>query len=193
MEGMQITVEDIIGSTGLELKVDPGVPWVYAGFAGDPARSSCNAHCLCFSPCFEHEISTTSSCAYCTGCGLYAVQTVSDGMLKAVAHVHAGLMITTIVSYLSHSQIWALQDGGWLHIGGKTNRATITFANEMDDMLNEVPEYLPELVQAVGSGDSEQDHIAQSAAEGGGESQNGNEAPPSSAVEERETAQSRSG
>ena len=32
---MQITVEDIIGSTGLELKVDPGVPWVYAGFAGD--------------------------------------------------------------------------------------------------------------------------------------------------------------
>ena len=31
---MSITVEDIIGSTGLELKVDPGVPWVYAGFAG---------------------------------------------------------------------------------------------------------------------------------------------------------------
>ncbi len=34
VEGMKITVEDIIGSTGLELKVDPGVPWVYAGFAG---------------------------------------------------------------------------------------------------------------------------------------------------------------
>jgi len=31
---MKITVEDIVGSTGLELKVDPGIPWVYAGFAG---------------------------------------------------------------------------------------------------------------------------------------------------------------
>lgn len=29
--GMKITVEDLIGSTGLELKHDPGVPLVYAG------------------------------------------------------------------------------------------------------------------------------------------------------------------
>ena len=40
---MQITVEDIIGSTGLELKVDPGVPWVYAGFAGDASHSFCKS------------------------------------------------------------------------------------------------------------------------------------------------------
>lgn len=31
---MTVIVEDIVGSTGLELKVDPGVPYVYAGFAG---------------------------------------------------------------------------------------------------------------------------------------------------------------
>ena len=31
---MSITVDAIVGSTGLELKVDPGVPYVYAGFAG---------------------------------------------------------------------------------------------------------------------------------------------------------------
>jgi len=49
-------------------------------------------------------------------------------------------MITTLVSYLSHSQIWALQEGNWLHVGGTTNRATLSFANEMTDMLNDVPE-----------------------------------------------------
>lgn len=54
--------------------------------------------------------------------------------------IAAGLMITTLVSYLSHSQIWALQEENWLHVGGTTNRATITFANDMEDMLNEVPE-----------------------------------------------------
>ena len=49
-------------------------------------------------------------------------------------------MITTLVSYLSHSQIWALQEGAWLHVGGTTNRATLSFTNEMEDMLNNVPE-----------------------------------------------------
>lgn len=49
-------------------------------------------------------------------------------------------MITTLVSYLSHSQIWALQEGAWLHVGGTTNRATLSFTNEMEDMLNDVPE-----------------------------------------------------
>lgn len=34
VDGMTIIVENIVGSTGLELKVDPGVPYVYAGFAG---------------------------------------------------------------------------------------------------------------------------------------------------------------
>lgn len=31
---MSLVVDDLVGSTGLELKVDPGVPYVYAGFAG---------------------------------------------------------------------------------------------------------------------------------------------------------------
>lgn len=33
---MSLVVDDLVGSTGLELKVDPGVPYVYAGFAGMP-------------------------------------------------------------------------------------------------------------------------------------------------------------
>ena len=31
---MSLVIDDRVGSTGLELKVDPGVPYVYAGFAG---------------------------------------------------------------------------------------------------------------------------------------------------------------
>ncbi len=34
VEGMSLVIDDLVGSTGLELKVDPGVPYVYAGFAG---------------------------------------------------------------------------------------------------------------------------------------------------------------
>lgn len=52
----------------------------------------------------------------------------------------AGLMITTIVSYISHSQVWALQEGPDLHVGGKTNRAVASFKNELDDVLESVPE-----------------------------------------------------
>ena len=32
---MKILVDDLVGSTGMELKADPGVPYVYAGFAGE--------------------------------------------------------------------------------------------------------------------------------------------------------------
>lgn len=49
-------------------------------------------------------------------------------------------MITTLVSYLSHSQIWALQEEAMLHVGGRTNRATIAFAGELSSILDSVPD-----------------------------------------------------
>lgn len=49
-------------------------------------------------------------------------------------------MITTLVSYLSHSQIWALQEETMLHVGGRTNRATIAFAGELSTILDSVPD-----------------------------------------------------
>ena len=52
----------------------------------------------------------------------------------------AGLMITTLVSYLSHSQIWALQEEAFLHVGGRTNRATLAFAGELSSILDQVPD-----------------------------------------------------
>lgn len=40
----QITVDGIVASSGMELKVDPGVPLVYAGFGGGCCRR-CRRRC----------------------------------------------------------------------------------------------------------------------------------------------------
>lgn len=84
VNNVSIVVDDIIGSTGLELKMDPGVAPVYAGFGG--------------------------------------------------------LMLTTVISYLSHSQVWALQEGTSLVVGGKSNRARFEFEKELNEILDCVPE-----------------------------------------------------
>ncbi|CAA6657710.1 unnamed protein product [Spirodela intermedia] len=84
IDGSKIIIEDAIGSSGLDLKTDPGVPVVYAGFGA--------------------------------------------------------LMLTTCISYLAHSQIWALQDGTTVVIGGKSNRAKLEFPEEINRLLDRVPE-----------------------------------------------------
>uniref|UniRef100_A0A7C8YM40 ResB-like domain-containing protein n=2 Tax=Opuntia streptacantha TaxID=393608 RepID=A0A7C8YM40_OPUST len=84
IDGTKIVILDAIGSTGLDLKTDPGVPVVYAGFGA--------------------------------------------------------LMLTTCISYLSHAQIWALQDGTMVVVGGKTNRAKAEFPDEINRLLDCVPE-----------------------------------------------------
>jgi hypothetical protein len=35
VEGMTIVAQEVLAATGLELKADPGVPLVYAGFGGE--------------------------------------------------------------------------------------------------------------------------------------------------------------
>lgn len=90
--GMSTDVNDIslklvelVGSTGLQIKSDPGIPWIYAGF------------------------------------GL--------------------LMIGVIMSYVSHSQIWLLTADDQLYVGGRTNRALLTFERELVEMIeNSAPE-----------------------------------------------------
>ncbi|CAE5959726.1 unnamed protein product [Arabidopsis arenosa] len=93
INGMKIVIEDAIGSTGLELKTDPGVPVVYAGFGA--------------------------------------------------------LMLTTCISYLSHSQIWALQNGTTLVVGGRTNRAKNQFPDDMNRLLDQVPELIKKNTSVV--------------------------------------------
>jgi cytochrome c biogenesis protein len=84
VEGVDIVVERIVAASGMEMKVDPGVPLVYAGFGG--------------------------------------------------------MCITTVLSYLSHSQVWAAQVGGDIVVGGRTNRAKVGFQQELEDLVDRLPE-----------------------------------------------------
>ena len=80
INGVTLKIVEVVGSTGLQLKADPGIPIVYAGF------------------------------------GL--------------------LMLGVLMSYVSHSQIWALQKDGHFYVGGKTNRAQVAFEREVLDILD---------------------------------------------------------
>ncbi|MEO0458268.1 MAG: cytochrome c biogenesis protein [Cyanobacteria bacterium P01_A01_bin.114] len=82
VNGVTLSVVDLIGSTGLQIKADPGIPMVYLGF------------------------------------GL--------------------LMIGVMMSYVSHSQVWALQEGERLYVGGRTNRAQVTFEKELVAVLDDL-------------------------------------------------------
>jgi cytochrome c biogenesis protein len=82
VNGVNLQIFDVMGSTGLQIKFDPGIPIVYTGFAL--------------------------------------------------------LMLGVVMSYFSHSQIWALQTGKTLYIGGKTNRAQVAFEQEVLEILDQL-------------------------------------------------------
>ena len=84
VNGVTLRIKDIIGSTGLQIKADPGIPMVYTGF------------------------------------GL--------------------LMVGVMMSYVSHSQIWALQKGDYFYVGGRTNRAQVAFEREVIEILDQLNE-----------------------------------------------------
>ncbi|MEO1070598.1 MAG: cytochrome c biogenesis protein ResB, partial [Cyanobacteria bacterium J06638_6] len=84
VNGVKVTLVDVVGSTGLQIKADPGIPLVYGGF------------------------------------GL--------------------LMLGVIMSYVSHSQVWALEQDGTVYVGGRTNRAQVTFERELLALLANLPE-----------------------------------------------------
>jgi len=69
-----IILTDIISSTGIQIKADPGIPIIYAGFMF--------------------------------------------------------LMLSTLISYITYSQIWIIQYRRQIFIGGNTNRATFDFELE---------------------------------------------------------------
>lgn len=69
-----LTLIDIISSTGLQIKADPGIPIIYAGFGF--------------------------------------------------------LMLSTLISYITYSQIWIVKDQNSFYIGGNTTRATFDFEIE---------------------------------------------------------------
>lgn len=70
---------DLISSTGLQVKVDPGIPLIYIGFGF--------------------------------------------------------LMISTLLSYITYSQIWIIQNQNNLFIGGSTTRALFEFESEFFQLI----------------------------------------------------------
>ncbi len=84
VNGVMLAIDEVVGSTGLQIKADPGIPIVYTGF------------------------------------GL--------------------LMLSVLMSYLSHSQIWALETDGKLYVGGRTNRAQVSFEREVVEILDKLAE-----------------------------------------------------
>jgi cytochrome c biogenesis protein len=82
INGVNLTIHSVVGSTGLQIKADPGIPIVYLGY------------------------------------GL--------------------LMLGVMMSYLTHSQVWGLVENGQLYLGGRTNRAQITFERELVEMVEQL-------------------------------------------------------
>lgn len=82
VKGVTISIVDVVGSTGLQIKADPGVPIVYLGFAL--------------------------------------------------------MMVSVLMSYISHSQVWGLYENGKLYLGGTTNRAQVTFEREFINILDQL-------------------------------------------------------
>ncbi len=80
IKGVTLTIVDVVGSTGLQIKADPGIPIVYLGFAL--------------------------------------------------------MMVSVLMSYVSHSQVWGLYENGKLYLGGTTNRAQVTFEREFIGILD---------------------------------------------------------
>ena len=80
VNGVTLKIVEVVGSTGLQIKADPGIPIVYTGF------------------------------------GL--------------------LMLGVLMSYVSHSQVWALQKDGAFYVGGRTNRAQVAFEREFTEILD---------------------------------------------------------
>jgi cytochrome c biogenesis protein len=48
------------------------------------------------------------------------------------------LMLGVMMSYVSHSQVWALQVADRLYVGGRTNRAQVSFERELLSLLDEL-------------------------------------------------------
>lgn len=74
-----LTLVDIISSTGLQIKTDPGIPIIYTGFMF--------------------------------------------------------LMLSTLISYITYSQIWIVQEKSKVFVGGNTTRATFDFELEFFKLI----------------------------------------------------------
>ena len=78
-ESFPITLVDIVSSTGLQIKTDPGIPLIYMGFFF--------------------------------------------------------LILSTLISYITYSQVWVVKDKNQMFIGGNTTRAVFDFEIEFFKLI----------------------------------------------------------
>ena len=77
--------------------------------------------------------------------GSTGLQIKADPSIPVVYLGFGLLMVGVLMSYVSHSQIWALEQDGKFYIGGKTNRAQVTFEREFLGLLAQLePQPVPQ-------------------------------------------------
>lgn len=64
---------------------------------------------------------------------------------RSIVRRHSLLFLPPIPSVPSVSfpfflQVWALQEGSTVHLGGKTNRAKYSFQDELNEIVDSIPE-----------------------------------------------------
>eukprot|EP01018_Ginkgo_biloba_P031966 Gb_26769 [translate_table: standard] len=161
VDGVNIVVDDAIGSTGLELKVTLYSPpfvnllqlmqdahTVLLNFIANALSSIASPSVVLKGG--EDEMLNIDWC--CILCMCRSVGVMDPGVPVVYAGFGA-LMLTTSISYLSHSQVWALQEGTSVVVGGKSNRAKQGFTVELNRILDSLPEI-------VGNGNLENKEIA---------------------------------
>jgi len=72
--------------------------------------------------------------------GASGMEFKSDPGVPLVYAGFGGMCITTVLSYLSHSQVWGAQKGSSVILGGKSNRASVAFDVEMENIIQKMPE-----------------------------------------------------
>jgi cytochrome c biogenesis protein len=70
--------------------------------------------------------------------GATGLQIKADPGIPIVYTGFGLLMLSVLMSYLSHSQIWALETDGKLYVGGRTNRAQVSFEREVVEILDKL-------------------------------------------------------